>query len=178
MSNCDKFKMQFSDFLDGELSLAQQKELDDHFKICPECAEVYRQIKIIQQSIRQLPRYTTSPDFEKKLHEQIFNSAHKTSFIPQPLHTWKLPAMGSAIVLATVGLFLVFNSPSDSPQNSTYNPATTRVSSSSFQNLPTSPAQQSLSNTPKKTLTEDTLKLDENLLNQNGMQLVGGQPSK
>lgn len=117
MVDCDKFKSSFSGYLDGELPIERRKELDNHFVECADCHEIIRQMRVIQQSLKQLPHISASSGFEQKLHEQIFRSDQKTSFIPQPLQNWKLPAMGSAIVLATVGLFLVFNDSSEIPTN-------------------------------------------------------------
>lgn len=178
MSDCDKFKMQFSNYLDGELSAPQRKELDEHFSVCPDCSQTIRQMKIIQQSLRQMPSFQTTPDFERRLHQQIFEPHQQRSgaFL-FPWQNWKLPAMGSAIVLATVSFFLVFN-PTDnnnsqiSNQNRTITPAATRLSGpnslNSFQ-----PSPQVASGGNRSVLHSDSLFDDSTQIDREGIQLVG-----
>jgi len=178
MSECDKFKLQFSDYLDGELPLAQRKELDDHLSICWDCAETIRQIKAIQESLRNIPPISTGPDFEQRLHDQLHSLPGRTNIIPLPMQSWKLPAMGSAIVLATVGLFYVFNhsvdnsNPSLNGGGGNFYPAATQMPASSpnYQ-LSNTPANQAeYSQNPQK---EDSLGNDTVRVNQKGLQLVG-----
>jgi len=106
---CDKFRMNFSNYLDGELHFEGRKLLDDHFSICPDCAEDYRQMKDIQNNLSKLPPISASPGFEKSLQQRILRQNQNPGFIPPQLQNWKLPAVGSFIVVATVSLFLVFN---------------------------------------------------------------------
>jgi hypothetical protein len=175
MTDCDKLKQFFSDYLDAELPLEQRKELDDHFKMCLECKETVRQIKIIQQSLSHLPQINTSPEFEQRLHQQIFQADNRSGFLPQPLQNWKLPAMGSAIVLATVGLFLVFNdSPSTDPMpvnspSSGYSPASPQLPVKNKSEFPSS-------NNSSGTLGSGTLisdSLDTMQFKSKGLQQVG-----
>lgn len=109
MTDCDKFKMNFSNYLDGELQTQVRKSLDDHFSECPECHETYRQMKDIRENLNNLPPLSTSSGFEQSLQQRILKQNQHPGFIPPQLQNWKLPAMGSAIVVATVSLFLVFN---------------------------------------------------------------------
>lgn len=175
MPDCDKFKMHFSDYTDGELSPTQRKWLEEHFEECLECAETVRQMKIIQQSLRNLPSYKTSPDFERRLQEQIFGQSSRSTIPIQPWNNWKLPAMGSALVLATVGLFLVFN-PSDNGQqiyrnqSSTISPAATRFPGTKSGNIAAQPNSAGSS-----TLISDSLRDDTTQIDPQGLQLVGDQ---
>jgi len=104
--------MYFSNYLDGELHFEERKLLDDHFSECQECHEAYRQIKDIQHNLGNLSPLSTSPGFEQGLQQRILKQNQNPGFIPPQLQNWTLPVMGSAIVVATVSLFLVFdNSP-------------------------------------------------------------------
>ena len=177
MSECDKFKLQFSDYLDGELPQVQRKELDDHLSICWDCAETIKQIKIIQESLRNIPTIATGPDFEHRLHDQLHNLSGGGNIFPLTMQNWKLPAMGSAIVLATVGLFYVFNHSVDTNNPSlngggSFYPAATQVPASSHNyQLSNTPANQAdYSQNPSR---EDSLSNDTVQVNQNGVQLVG-----
>ena len=178
MIDCDKSRSMFSMYLDGEISQQQKKELDSHFKICPNCQETIRQMRIIQQSLKQMPQIKTSEGFENLLQQQIFNSEQKTSPIPFSLHNWKVPAMGSALVLATIGIFLVFNNSPEPIKPSLTNPGQINSSaspqflggeSSDPQTNPNPPTYQS------STLIADSLKSDSLRINTEGIQPVGGQ---
>jgi hypothetical protein len=159
MLNCDKFKMQFSEYLDNELPLSQRKEVDDHLAVCVECSEILRQIKIVQQSLRQLPRVSASPEFEKKLHEQIFLNPSKPNIFPLPLQNWKIPAMGTALVAATVSFFLIlYQSPND---NREVSPAVPSISSQQLSKIPNPPYHQTTSSDERQnSLINDSLKTD------------------
>jgi predicted anti-sigma-YlaC factor YlaD len=121
MTDCDKFRMNFSNYLDGELQKEGKKSLVDHFSECPECHEAYRQVKDIQKSLINLPPVSTSPEFEHNLQQRIQSANQNPGIIPPQLQNWKLPAMGSAIAVAAVSLFLVFNNSSTPEPEETEN---------------------------------------------------------
>lgn len=180
MVDCNKFKEDFSGFLDGELPHNKQQLLEDHLKVCLNCKETIRQIKIIKNSLSFLPKESTSPDFEKKLHQQIFEQNQKAPFLPQQLQNWKLPAMGSAIVLATLGLFLVYNQSPDSAtpgQNSAENPFNTaapQLPGSRQTPDGTSSTLQS-AEYESTTLISDSTGYDSLYIPKEGIQQVKGQ---
>jgi predicted anti-sigma-YlaC factor YlaD len=127
MTECDKFRTNFSNYLDGELHLERRKLLEDHFSVCPECHDTYRQMKNIQQNLNNLPQISTSVGFEQNLQQSILRQNQNPGFIPPQLQNWKLPAMGSAIVVATVSLFLVFNNSSAPDSGDTDNQVNTAL---------------------------------------------------
>jgi predicted anti-sigma-YlaC factor YlaD len=180
MVDCNKFKEDFSSFLDGELPHNQQQLLEDHLNICLNCKETIRQIKIIKHSLSYLPQVSTSPDFEQKLHHQIFQRNQKAPFLPEQLQNWKLPAMGSAIVLATLGLFLVFNQSPDSAipsQNSAdnpYNTAAPQLPGSRQTPVGTSSTSQT-AEYESSTLIADSAGYDSLYIQKEGIQQVKGQ---
>ncbi len=176
MAQCDKFKMHFSEYLDGEFTLEGKKEMENHLTHCPECKETMRQIRIIQESIRQIPHITTSPDFEKRLHEQIFLPMNSVFPMTHMWQSWKYPAMGSAIVLATVGFFLIF---SDSNTNTSVmksgsvitQPAATQISAGNntgYMNQPKS----TYGGPASKTLIADSLRRDTTFIRREGIHIV------
>ncbi len=173
MPDCDKLKTSFSDFLDGEIPLEQRKQLEQHFSHCPYCHEIFRQMRIIQQSLKKLPHIRTTPDFEKRLHQQIFNSGAKNFLVPPILHSWKLPAMGSAIVLATVGLFLVLDNSSDQ-NNSTFRNVDSQLNTAApqFPVNKSTPAQAAGSEN-SSTRIQSATPADSTLINTEGVQQVG-----
>lgn len=170
MMDCDKFRSKFSSYLDGELPTEQRKALDTHFTVCPSCQEIFRQMKIIQQSLKQLPQISSTPDFEQRLRQQIFNSEKRAHVIPFQFQNWKLPAMGSAIVLATLGLFFVFNNTTDTSQIPVNSPASTQISVGKSS---TGGAQVTPSKPEKTTLIPDSSRMDTSRIKQEGFMQVG-----
>ncbi|GAB4340243.1 MAG: hypothetical protein Kow0037_25930 [Calditrichia bacterium] len=174
MANCDRFREQFSNYLEGELRGTELQELEAHFQACEDCAVTYRQMKIIQNSLRQLPKIKTSAEFERELHRQIFQQNGQSRRIPFSFsrETWKMPAMGSALVAAAVGFFLIFNSGPDTPANATtpgFQQAAPGISS------PLSAKKQSATTqrASSKTLITDSTDLDIQNPADEGVQLVG-----
>lgn len=169
MTDCDKFRMNFSNYLDGELHFEGRKLLDDHFSECQECHETYRQMKDIQQNLINLSPLSTSPGFEQGLQQRILKQNQNPGFISPQLHNWKLPVMGSAIVVATVSLFLVFDNapvPDSGDIEGQVNTAKTQIPGNTNQPVevpekPTPPEYES------KTLISDSDSLaSDSLLNK------------
>lgn len=180
MIDCDKLRTNFSDYLDEELPIEQRKELEDHFSVCLECQETIRKMKIIQRSLKQLPQISVSPDFEQKLHQQIFRANQKATFLPLPFHNWKIPAMGSAIVLATVSLFLVFNDSTEDksvpvvPPTKIYSPAAPQLPGNQSMNISTT-EEESSNSYQSSTLVRDSLGADSSLIDKSGVMTVGNK---
>lgn len=177
MTNCDKFKLHYSDYIDGELPSDQCQEVDHHLTLCPTCREIVRQMKIIQQSLRQIPQITTSPDFEAKLKQQILQQNPHRSFATFPWQSWKLPAMGSAIVLATVGLFLVLNN--DSGPTLQSSPKPENIINNAAPQLPgkknptISEGRSTMATESTTRILDDSLRADSMRINPEGIQPVG-----
>ncbi len=175
MSDCDKFKMHFSGYLDGDLTPTLRKELESHLSACVECNETFRQIKMIQQSLRELPQINTSVDFEQRLHRQLSSLSRSSSFFPQPWQNWKLPAMGSALVLATVGMFLIFNHSIEPTQAPFPNQAATQFSGAKQSPQLEASSGVSQDYESKTLITGDSLSNDSVQIKEDGMKLVGEQ---
>ncbi len=113
MHQCDKFRVYFSSYIEGELHSEQRKYLEAHLAVCSECSEAVYQIKIIRESLRRLPPIRTSDGFETQLHYRInqFSQQSTSPFFLIREH-WKIPAIGSAILLMVVTTFIFF-SPGD-----------------------------------------------------------------
>lgn len=180
MTDCDHYKLQFSGYLDGELSLAQRKELEDHLAICSYCSEVLHQLGLIQQNLKGMSQISTSPNFEQELHKQLLNSEQQSHILPQPLQNWKLPAMGSALVLATVGMFIVFNHSIETNnaamnrQKSNFRSATSQLQrNNQINQIGASDRTSTLYN--GGTLIHDSLQGDSSQLHPDGFQLIGNE---
>ncbi len=167
MADCDKFRMQFSDYLDGELTITERTELEAHLAVCEYCSETLNQIRIIQRSLQNIPAITTSPDFETRLHQMLHQQQTRSFFPFRSLQGWKVPAMGSALVLASLGLFLVFNHGSDNqPTKRQYIPAATQIAS------PASRAGFNSAPPPQvQPIEEKEIVVQDSMLNEDSVQI-------
>ena len=174
MTDCDKFRMNFSNYLEGELHFEGRKLLDDHFSVCPDCHDTYRQMKDVQQNLNNLPPISTSSGFEKSLQQRILRQNQNPGFIPPQLQNWKLPAVGSAIVVATVSLFLVFNNspaPDSGNINNQVNTAIPQIPSNAGKAVDV-PERSTLSTYQSSTLISDSLASDTSHFQPKNIQQV------
>ena len=52
MSNCEHYRQQISQLLDGELPAEQVQTLRTHLRTCPDCRRVYDDFLAIQAAVR------------------------------------------------------------------------------------------------------------------------------
>lgn len=112
MENCDKFKRQMSDFLDGIVRGAEKRECEEHIATCKECAALLARLKSIRAQMRSLPRMRTSADFDAMLRARIrlsgsagrrrYGTGH-ASYI-----SWRIPAFAvGTIAIVIIGALAV-----------------------------------------------------------------------
>ncbi len=171
MSNCDKFKENFSSYIEGELTPDTRSQLESHLSVCPQCKEAVYRFRLIQNSLQQLPQIKTSPDFENSLHHRLqYPSNHHGAWFPIRNFDWKIPAFGTVLVLIFVGYFMM-TSPESSdvnanpPHKSSFSP---NISNQSSQQVTQHPEQKSTAGAENQALQdsmgEDSQKnLDKNI---------------
>lgn len=176
MHDCDKYRSFLSDYLEGELLPDIRKEVESHLHVCSDCSEIAYQVKIICESLSHLPQVSTSPNFEARLQAQIGHiKPSRFPVIPVLTENWKIPAVGSVVLLATIGMFIVLN-PSKSKVA-----GTTTISSSNFApasvQIPGKGNQlnqsTSLSGGNQPAFLDSTGKDTAGYGNQDGLKLVG-----
>lgn len=174
MAECDKYRVQFSSYLDGELPIGARKELEAHLAICEECAETIYQIRVIQQSLQRISPVNTSPGFENRLHNALREGAGHSSLLPGNLQGWKVPAMGSALLLASLGVFMVFNHGGDANRvpNGQYSPAAAQLPGA-IQTRIQGQSGNAQANAQKEMMIADSLNKDSISINKNGIRFIG-----
>ena len=101
MNYCDKFKVSFSEYIEGELDPDAWQVIESHLSLCPECRETVNRMRSVRKTLNQLPRFNTSPDFENKLNQRLQN-LNNQRILPFPLNyfqDWKIPAFSFAVIL-------------------------------------------------------------------------------
>ncbi len=111
MQECDKFRVHFSSYIEGELIFEERQALEAHLAVCHDCSETLYQMKIIRRSLQSLPTITTSTQFEYRLNQKIANLNNASPWTAPLLNlrqNWKIPAIGSAVAsIIIVGVLLL-----------------------------------------------------------------------
>jgi len=109
---CNAAQDLFSAAFDGELSVAEERELETHFSSCPACS---REFALFSKSVRlvsSLPRPSANPFFEQKVLREL-----RTREVPST-RAWGpllIPRPAIAFVAATVVLALLVVLPQNQP---------------------------------------------------------------
>ncbi len=72
--NCDKAIERFVDYLAGELSPAERREVDDHLAVCPACADELRGLSETWTKLGVLPMERPSPGLRSRFYEMLETS--------------------------------------------------------------------------------------------------------
>lgn len=105
MDSCQRFKELISDYIEGGLNQDRKKEMDYHFKECLKCSTTTDQLKKLIQDLKELPKFTVSPDFETVLRARIRREnglarRREESF----LSSWKFRAPAYAVLASLIML--------------------------------------------------------------------------
>lgn len=71
--------------LDGELSPAQHAQLEEHLRTCPSCAQLYRDLSLQSEGLRQLDTALPSD-----LHQNILDHLPPQLTVRRSHRTWKV----------------------------------------------------------------------------------------
>jgi hypothetical protein len=77
MIDCDKVKEFISDYIEKRLTPGLKKELDNHFKQCPDCQLVLERIPKVQSLMSNLTPVKCSDDFNLKLRKKIASNLNE-----------------------------------------------------------------------------------------------------
>ena len=83
MTECDKFKVYISDYLENKISPHSKKQFNSHLGTCPECSIRIKQISKMQSLLSGLKTYQCSPGFSVNLQRRL-RSETGTSFFANP----------------------------------------------------------------------------------------------
>ncbi len=177
MMDCDKFKAFFSSYLDGGLLQDSRKDLQDHLQRCPACSETLYRVRIVRDSLRRLPNISVSEDFDFRLNREIaMLSRKKTPVWSGIFQNWKVPALGSAIVLAIVGFLLVVTLPDNETISHETRINTPQVAAPQLPATPQSQAigaqQVSVPHVSRGALLDSTNR-DSAHVSRDGIRLIG-----
>ncbi len=109
---CSAARKRISEFLDGGLSLAQEKKLQSHLDVCAECRGLLYDFQKISQLSRELPSFEPSPGTWAMIYAGV-KQAERESFRPREKRPGRLSwlslspalryAMASLLAIAVIG---------------------------------------------------------------------------
>ncbi len=175
MQECDKFRVHFSSYIEGELLSEERQALEAHLAVCTDCSEAIYQIKIIRRSLQSLPPITTSSHFERQLQDRIARLNNTSPWMGPLLnlkHNWKIPAIGSAVAsIVILGVLLL--SP---PQPNTAQSGNTEFRTSVRQSVAAPTGIPGATAAPAKALTSPTETQLDSTKNNATVPRTAGRP--
>lgn len=87
-------------YIEKELSLGENKKIEEHLTICPKCKKALEERRLLLQATESLPLWQTPPDFTQQVMARIFPA--KVS-----LKAW-LGAVSAGFVSLILALFIFF----------------------------------------------------------------------
>lgn len=87
-------------YIEKELSLGENKKIEEHLTICPKCKKALEERRLLLQATESLPLWQTPPDFTQQVMARIFPA--KVS-----LKAW-LGAVSTGFVSLILALFIFF----------------------------------------------------------------------
>jgi len=112
MISCDTAKNLLSDYLDRNLGQEQFTQIEEHLGRCPECRQVFNDVRFLTAKLRVAVRFSTSDQFDQNLRSRIRSQQQES----KPIISKRGFSYGfsGAVVLAGV-TFLVINNFSSAP---------------------------------------------------------------
>ena len=118
--NCEKYQSQFDDYLDGDLSLRERKELQHHLKECLSCYRKWSSLQKTQEILHQLPTLDPPEHLSAVVMARLKNRRHhRPPWFSATFPRWLPLGVGAALLfLISVGLWQVM--PSQYPWQSLF----------------------------------------------------------
>lgn len=106
---CERIEELLSPYIEDELTREQKNAVDDHLRICPDCAELLALMREAQGSLSSFPEIDVSVELTEKLYavprrKKKFRLV--TDFLLRPSFQ---PVMAAATVLLTLVSFYAFH---------------------------------------------------------------------
>jgi hypothetical protein len=103
---CNSARNLFSAAFDGELSVAEERELNGHLSSCPACSREYALFSKSVRLVSSLPKPPVNPFFEQKVLRELRARGAPSARARAPLLTSR-PAVAFAAVVVLLALFIV-----------------------------------------------------------------------
>ena len=112
MSTCKRFKKMILDYVEGSLSNADRREIEQHLEDCEGCHSVAEREKQLIEDLHRLGRQTTSEDFDTILRTRIkIENGIGRRRLNELVWSWpaKIPVYGMSLALLLIASVMVFD---------------------------------------------------------------------
>ena len=123
---CFQISEKIDAFLDGEVSISEQQEIEAHLKSCDACREVYRHARQVQDALTSLPEKECPDSVIDAILLQLSEDTDRAHAEKPPvskrsgiLYYWRFAA--AAIVLIGIIGILIMNRPREITERYSYN---------------------------------------------------------
>ena len=99
-----------SEYVDSELSINQNKKVEEHIKTCPDCKKYFNEIKGVKEFISSSAFYDLSFDKAKKLAKLVREKSIEIppTLIPKPIWSrWQFISIISVLAILILGTLLL-----------------------------------------------------------------------
>lgn len=108
--NCKNIKNMIPEYVDSELSINQNKKVEEHIKTCPDCKKYFNEIKGVKEFISSSAFYDLSFDKAKKLAKLVRekNTEIHPTLIPKPIWSrWQFISIISVLAILILGTLVL-----------------------------------------------------------------------
>jgi len=151
--NCEKIKELINEEIDGMLENSAKQALFEHIKVCPDCARVYHEMKLMTGAVRTI-EFIEPEYLEAKINLAVADARARGT---QPVFAKKfVPAMGfSFLAVFAMAFFIIYNnSGSRNIQTAAVVESQKSVSVASVPAVKKAPAAEKNLNTEINTITK------------------------
>ncbi len=112
--SCQTTQELMDGYLDGELDLIRNVEIESHLKGCPACAEVYNNSRALRAAVRSGAPYFQAPAEFRKRVRAVVRKESKAKAAPRavPWHWWSIAAAAAVVIVLAWAVVPVVRGPS------------------------------------------------------------------
>ena len=102
MGDCDRFKSNYSNYIEKRMDPTTAGEIEQHLNSCDRCRKIFRQMVFLQKIMTDLPIQKCSENFNIKLHQKIFKEPERK------VRSGKVKKYSYAFSCLVAGVFIIF----------------------------------------------------------------------
>ncbi|HLN01778.1 MAG TPA: anti-sigma factor [Bryobacteraceae bacterium] len=99
-------------YVDGELDLVRNLEMERHFHECPACSGAHERLRTVQSAITTGAPYFRPPSgLESRLRSRLREAAEVDADPPRARHTWQWVGIAAAVLIAALTITVTTRHP-------------------------------------------------------------------
>lgn len=111
---CDELKALLHPYLDDELDAGDAASVAAHLDTCPDCAEIYAELKTLSESVaREAKYFSAPPELALRISAALSGPKSARRVMYMPRQWWAIAAAFIAVAILSAGLTSYLMTPSD-----------------------------------------------------------------